>query len=88
MNRRVDEAARALREAQQHAEAEVLAAREAAAQLRGKEHDVGLMELHKIAEERLISWLSWVASREFAKDGASTSAVSQAFSYIAFFVSS
>ena len=81
-SRRVDEAADALREAQQHAEVEMLAAREAAAQLRGKEHDVSLMELHRIAEERLISWLGWVASRDFAKDGASTAAVSQAFSIL------
>jgi hypothetical protein len=41
----------------------MLSARRAAARLRGKQQEVGLLELHETAEARLKAWLSWVDSR-------------------------
>lgn len=38
-------------------------ARKAAAKLHGKEQEVGLLELHELANDRLQAWLSWVSSR-------------------------
>ena len=39
-------------------------ARQAAAKLRGKEQEVGLLELHEVANDRLQAWLSWGVFQE------------------------
>ena len=59
------------------------AARAATAKLAGKEEEVGLLELHTIAEARLKGWMDWAASRRSwqTPDTASAEVCSHTSSY-------
>ena len=63
LHRQAEEAEAKALAASEGASAAVRGARQAGARLRGKDSEVGIADLHAVAEARLAGWSAWVASR-------------------------